>query len=92
MLESALERDTNNRAFEKEVRKFGEILKEDQGMLAKLEATSDADSFIATYVSMAAEKGISFTADNMKIVVQEQKTGHDWLIPKMVLMMVRERF
>jgi hypothetical protein len=92
MLDSALARDTNNRAFEKEVRKFGEILKNDDALLAKLEATSDANSFIATYVSMAAQKGIHFTADDMKIVVQEQKTGHDWLIPKVVLMMVRERF
>ncbi|MFV1922324.1 MAG: hypothetical protein ACMZ63_06965 [Methylotenera sp.] len=92
MLHSALERDANNRAFEKEVRKFGEILKDDDAMLAKLEATSDADSFIAAYVNMAAQKGIHFTADDMKIVVQEQKTGHDWLIPKVVLMMVRERF
>lgn len=92
MLDSALERDANNRAFEKEVRKFGEILKNDDALLARLEATSDAASFIAAYVSMAAQKGIYFTADDMKIVVQEQKTGHDWLIPKVVLMMVRERF
>ena len=92
MIESALARDTHNRAFEKEVRKFGEILKDDKELLARLEATSDADSFISTYVSMAAAKGINFTAEDMKIVVQEQKTGHDWLIPKLVLMMVRERF
>jgi hypothetical protein len=92
MLEAALERDSNNRAFEKEVRKFGEILKEDETLLARLEATSDADTFIATYVSMAADRGIHFTQNDMKIVVQEQKTGHDWLIPKVVLMMVRERF
>lgn len=92
MLDSALARDANNRAFEKEVRKFGEILKDDKALLARLEATSDADSFISTYISMAAQKGIYFTANDMKIVVQEQKTGHDWLIPKVVLMMVRERF
>ncbi len=92
MIESALERDTHNRAFEKEVRKFGEILKDDKALLARLEATSDADSFVSTYVSMAADNGIHFTAADMKIVVQEQKTGQDWLIPKLVLMMVRERF
>ncbi len=92
MIDSALERDTNSRSFEKEVRKFGEILKDDNALLGKLEATSDADSFISTYVNMAAERGIHFTANDMKIVVQEQKTGHDWLIPKVVLMMVRERF
>jgi hypothetical protein len=92
MIDSALSRDANNRAFEKEVRKFGEILKGDDALLARLETTSDADSFIAAYISMAAQKGIHFTADDMKIVVQEQKTGQDWLIPKVVLMMVRERF
>lgn len=92
MLDAALTRDTNNRMFEKEVRKFGEIVKSNDELLARLEATSDADSFISTYISMAAQEGIHFTANDMKIVVQEQKTGHDWLIPKVVLMMVRERF
>lgn len=92
MLEKALMRDAQNRSFEAEVRKFGEILKDDPALLAKLEATSDAHSFIATYVNLAAEKGIHFTADNMKIIVQEQKTGHNWIIPKSVLIMVRERF
>ena len=92
MLDAALARDTNNRMFEKEVRKFGEIIKGNNELLARLEQTSDADSFIATYIAMAANEGIHFTADDMKIVVQEQKTGHDWLIPKVVLMMVRERF
>lgn len=92
MLDAALTRDTNNRMFEKEVRKFGEIVKSNDELLARLEATSDADSFISTYISMAAQEGIHFNANDMKIVVQEQKTGHDWLIPKVVLMMVRERF
>lgn len=92
MIDSALARDTNNRSFMKEIRKFGEILKDDKALLASLEATSDAGSFISSYISMAAQKGIHFTANDMKIVVQEQKTGHDWLIPKVVLMMVRERF
>ena len=92
MLNAALERDTNNRMFEKEVRKFGEIIKGNEDLLAKLETTSDANSFISTYIAMAAQEGIHFTAADMKIVVQEQKTGQDWLIPKVVLMMVRERF
>lgn len=92
MLEKAYLRDAQNRAYEAEVRKFGEILKDDQSLLARLEATSDAHSFITTYVNLAAEKGIHFTADNMKIIIQEQKTGHNWIIPKSVLNMVRERF
>lgn len=92
MLESGLQRDSENRPFEKEVRKFGEIVKEDSAMLARLEDTADADSFLSTYVSMAADQGIHFTVDDMKIIVQEQKTGSNWIIPKVVLMMVRERF
>ena len=78
LIESALVRDTHNCAFEKEVRKFGEIFKEDNSLVSRLEAISDADSFISAYVSMAAGKGIHFTADGMKIVVQEQKNW-TWL-------------
>ena len=92
MLEKALMRDAQNRSFEAEVRKFGEILKDDPVLLAKLEATSDAHSFITAYVNLAAEKGIHFTADNMKVIAQELDTGHNWIIPKSVLSMVRERF
>jgi hypothetical protein len=92
MLESASKRDAHARAFEVEVRKFGEIVMNDPSIIEKLDATSDAHSFITTYVNLAAEKGIHFTAENMKIVVQEQKTGSNWLIPKAVLSIVRERF
>ena len=73
LIESALVRDTHNCAFEKEVRKFDEIFKEDNSLVSRLEAISDADSFISAYVSMAAAKEIHFTADGMKTVVQEQK-------------------
>ena len=90
MIESAKERDATNRTFEKEVRKFGEIVLKDPTIIQKLELSKDADSFIETYCRLAAEKGIHFTRDDMRIVVQEQKTGSDWLIPKAVLQLARE--
>ena len=77
LIESALVRDTHNCAFEKEVRKFDEIFKEDNSLISRSEAISDADSFVS--------------AHGMKIVVEVQKKWHGWLIPKFVLMMVRER-
>ena len=91
LIESALVRDTHNCAFEKEVRKFDEIFKEDNSLVSRLEAISDADGFVSAHVSMDAAKEIHFTADGMKIVVEVQKKWHGWLIPKFVLMMVRER-
>ncbi len=90
MIESAKERDAQNRAFEAEVRKFGEIVLTDDSIMQKLEATRDANDFINTYCSLAAEKGIHFTQDDMRIVVQEQKTGSNWILPKPVLQLARE--
>jgi pectin methylesterase-like acyl-CoA thioesterase len=92
MLKAALERDTHNRPFEKTIKQFGEIVMSEPELMAKLERTYDANSFIATYCSLASERGIHFTADDMRIVVQEQKQGKDWVIPKAVLNLVRERF
>lgn len=92
MLKAVLERDMQNRPFEKTIKQFGEIVMSDPALLAKLEETSDAESFIATYCKLAAEKGIHFTPDDMRIVVQEQKHGSNWVIPKVVLNIVRERF
>lgn len=92
MLKAALDRDNRSRPFEKPIKQFGEIVVSDPMLLAKLEATSDANSFIGTYCRLAAEKGIHFTAQEVSIVVQEQKTGNDWVIPRVVLNIVRERF
>ena len=92
MIVSALIRDTDSRSFEVEIKKFGEIVMGEPGLMAKLEETTDPKSFISTYIKLAAEKGIHFTADDMKIVVQEQKHGSNWVLPKAVLNIVRERF
>lgn len=92
MIESALARDTHSRAFEVEIKKFGEIVMSEPRYMAMLEETTDPNSFISTYIKLAAEKGIYFTAADMKIVVQEQKHGTNWVLPKAVLNIVRERF
>lgn len=92
MLKAALERDTLNRPFEKSMRQFGEIVMHEPKLLEKLDATRDAEDFITTYCNLAAEIGIYFTPDDLRIVVQEQKNGSNWIIPKVVTNMVRERF
>lgn len=92
MLKAALERDAQNRPFEKTMRQFGEIVMNDPKLLEILDATPDADSFILTYCRLAAELDIHFTPDDMRIVVQEQKNGSNWILPKVVTNMVRERF
>jgi len=92
MLKAALDRDIQNRPFEKSIKQFGEIVMSEPALLAKLDETRDADSFIAAYCKLAAERGIHFTNDNMKVAVQEQKQGSNWILPKAVLSMVRERF
>lgn len=90
MIKTAAERDAQSRAFEKPVRQFGEIVMTDPSIFTKLEATKDADSFIATYCQLAADRGIHFTHDELRVVIQEQKTGSNWLIPKAVLGLARE--
>jgi len=92
MIESALIRDTQRLPFEVEIKKFGEIVMSEPGLITKLEDTTDPKSFISTYIKLAAERGIHFTADDMKIVLQEQKHGSNWVLPKAVLSIVRERF
>ena len=92
MLKTAMERDNKNRPFEKTIKQFGEIVMTDPTLLAKLEETRDAESFISAYCKLAAERGIHFRPDEMRIVVQEQKQGSNWIIPKVVLNIFRERF
>ena len=92
MLESALERDMEARPFEKVIRQFGELVKNDAALFEQLEQTPDKDAFIEKYISLAAEKGCSFSRDDLLIVVQEQKQGKNWVIPKSVLRLVAERF
>ena len=92
MLDSALERDQKARPFEKTIRELGELIKDDQTMYDRLSQTPDKESFIDAYVALGAENGLMFGRDDLLIVVQEQKQGSDWVIPKKVLRLIAERF
>ena len=92
MLESALERDLESRPFEKVIRRFGEIVKSDPSLYEKLAATPDKESFIDRYAALGAEQGCMFSHDDLLVVVQEQKQGNNWVIPKPVLRLIAERF
>jgi len=91
MLEKALERDHQNRPFEKEIRKFGEAVLADPDLVQKLDAAPDRDAFMDMYCALAKERGISFTKDDMVIAYQEQKQGSNWVLPKKVLVMMATR-
>ena len=92
MLEKALQRDIESRPFEKEMKKFGEILLKEPNLLDQLDKTPDKNAFIDLYCKLARDRGISFSKDDLLIAVQEQKHGKNWILPKPVLMMVREKF
>lgn len=92
MLDSALERDLKARPFEKSIRQLGEIIKEDDAMFDRLEGTPDKESFLDVYVTLGAEKDLHFSKDDLLVVVQEQKQGSNWVIPKKVLRLIAERF
>lgn len=92
MLEKALQRDAESRPFEKEIKKLGEILLADPALLEKLDTTPDKMAFIDMYLVMAKERGINFSRDDLMIAVQEQKQGHDWILPKKVIRMIADRF
>lgn len=91
MLEKALERDTKNRAFEKEIRKFGEAVLADQSLADKLDSAPDRDAFMDLYCTLAKERGISFSKADLAIAYQEQKQGSNWILPKKVLIMMATR-
>lgn len=92
MLDSALERDQKARPFEKTIRELGELIKNDPKMYDRLDQTPDKESFVDLYVALGAENGLNFSRNDLLIVVQEQKQGSDWVIPKKVLRLVAERF
>jgi hypothetical protein len=92
MLEKSLQRDTEARPFEKEMRKFGEILLKEPSLLDQLDSAPDKNAFIDLYLRLARDRGISFSKDDLLIAVQEQKHGKNWIIPKPVLMMIRDKF
>lgn len=89
MLETVRKEVMQERAFEKEMRKFGELVIDDPGIQEQLRAINDRDVFISTYVRLAAEKGFRFTEEQMRVAVQEQKQGSDWILPRVVQSMLR---
>lgn len=92
MLEKALQRDAQARPFEREMKAFGEILLNDQGLMERLDTTPDKKAFIDMYLALAKERGIHFSREDLMIAVQEQKQGSDWIIPKKVIRMIADRF
>lgn len=92
MLEKAQERYEQERAFEKEIRKFGELIKNDTAVLDQLDECPDKDAFCDLYISLAKERGITFSKEDIEIAVQEQKQGQDWIIPRKILLMIVNRF
>jgi len=92
MLQAALERDAQARPFEKNIKRFGEVVMNDPALLEKLDTSPDKESFIQLYRELAAGRGIHFSRDELLIAVQEQKQGSNWVIPKSVLRMIADRF
>jgi hypothetical protein len=92
MLEKALQRDTETRYFEKEIKRLGEIVMNDQSLLGRLDTTPSKSAFIDMYCELARERDIRFSRDDLLIAVQEQKQGHNWIIPKKILRMIADRF
>jgi hypothetical protein len=92
MLKSAQERDKLARPFELEMRKFGELIRNDKTFLNELDEAADRDSFVHLYCRRAAENGLHFSKEDMLTAVQEQKHGSNWILPGVVLKMVAERF
>ncbi|MBX2885161.1 MAG: hypothetical protein KTR32_34710 [Granulosicoccus sp.] len=88
MLETLSEELKTTRAFEEEMRKFGSMITADKDIQKKLSDAVDdgisGDGFCDLYVATAAEKGISFTVEQMRIAMHEQKQGSDKVLPSFV--------
>ena len=88
MLDTLAEELKSTRAFEDEMRKFGAIVTADKSVQKTLSDEVDngisAAGFCELYVSTAARHGISFTVDQMKVAMHEQKQGSDKVLPSFV--------
>lgn len=92
MLQTSLEHSQQTRPYEKAIRQFGEILLNDPPLLAQLDTAPDKESFIRLYIRLAADRNCRFSAEQLEVAVQEQKQGSNWIIPKVVLRMIADRF
>ena len=88
MLESVREETRQTRAYEQEIRRFGEIVTAEPAIQERLQAAVeggiDRAGFVGLYVSLAAESGIRFDPEQMNIAMQEQKQGRDKILPSVV--------
>jgi len=88
MLETLSEELKTTRAFEEQMREFGAIVTKNEDIQTTLSDAVDngvsAEGFCELYVSTAADNGIDFTVEQMKIAMHEQKQGSDKVLPSFV--------
>lgn len=82
MLESVRQTVENERSYEGVMRAFGEVLQEDPELQTRLDQVVDKDEFARLYVDLGAQKGYDFTLDQVLTVIQEQKQGSNWVLPR----------
>ncbi|NKB15838.1 MAG: hypothetical protein HC774_01230 [Sphingomonadales bacterium] len=92
MLDKARQRDATNRAFEEDIKRFGEIILKEPGLVQALDTATSKDAFMDMYIRLAKERGINIMKEHLLIAVQEQKQGSNWIIPKPVLRLIADRF
>lgn len=88
MLDTLAEELKTSRAFEERLREFGKIVTSNKDVQKTLSDSVDsgasADEFCQLYVSTAAEHGIEFSVEQMKVAMHEQKQGSDKVLPSFV--------
>lgn len=88
MLETLSEELKTSRAFEDQMREFGAIVTKNEDIQKNLSDAVDngvsSEGFCELYVSTAADNGIEFTVEQMKIAMHEQKQGSDKVLPSFV--------
>jgi len=88
MLETLAEELKTSRAFEEDMRKFGDIVTADKALQQTLSDAVDngvsSEGFCELYVKTAESHGIKFTTDQMKVAMHEQKQGSDKVLPSFV--------
>lgn len=88
MLDTLAEELKTTRAFEEQLRKFGDIVsanKELQKIFS--DAVDDGvsrDGFCQLYVSTASSHSLTFSVDQMRVAMHEQKQGRDKVLPSFV--------
>lgn len=89
MLETVRQSVAQERAYESVMREFGELVERDPTIQSRLDAVSDKDGLAELYVQIGSENGFHFTADQVRIVMQEQKQGSNWILPRCVQVIMR---